>query len=518
MANKSVFASLRGRLLPKADAMNAEAAPAYAYSDAHALAQLAMTGTIGGGFYQGAQAELARLVDVAGRVEPLFLAKTAVHVRKAGHMKDAPALLLAVLAGRDPALFARAFPRVIDNGRMLRSFVQVMRSGQAGRKSLGSRPKAMVQGWLNAASDAALLAASVGNAPSLADVIRMVHPKPERAGRAAFYAWLIGRPCDTALLPQAVQDWLAFRAGATDRVPDVPFQMLTDLALTAAQWGQIARTGSWQMLRQGLNTLARHGAFAEPGVATHVAGVLADPKRIAAARVLPYQLLAALNALDPAVPATVREALHEAMELAVANVPALPGSVAVCPDVSGSMASPVTGYRKGATTAVRCIDVAALVAAAVLRRNRQATVLPFAEQVRNVRLEPRDTIPTNAAKLAALGGGGTNCSAPLAWLNARRMAPDLVVFVSDNQSWVDARAGGRATAMMAEWARLSARNPRARLVCVDIQPYGTSQAAGRAEVLHIGGFSDAVFGQIADFSAGRAGADHWVRQIEATEL
>ena len=38
------------------------------------------------------------------------------------------------------------------------------------------------------------------------------------------------------------------------------------------------------------------------------------------------------------------------------------GEVVVCPDVSGSMQSPVTGYRKGATTSVRCIDVAALVA------------------------------------------------------------------------------------------------------------------------------------------------------------
>lgn len=38
----------------------------------------------------------------------------------------------------------------------------------------------MVQHWLNAASDRALLAANVGNDPSLADVIRMGHPKLTR--------------------------------------------------------------------------------------------------------------------------------------------------------------------------------------------------------------------------------------------------------------------------------------------------------------------------------------------------
>jgi 60 kDa SS-A/Ro ribonucleoprotein len=518
MANKSVFASLKWRLLPMATATNAEGAKAYAHGAEHRLAQLAMTGTFGGGFYQDAGAEVAALVAAATAVEPMFLAQTAVHVRERGHMKDTPALLLAVLAGRDPALFAAAFPRVVTSGRMLRSFVQIMRSGQTGRSSLGSRPKRMVQDWLNAASDATLLAAVVGNDPSLADVIRMVHPRPGNASRAAFYAWVIGKPADVAALPQAVQDLIAFRAGTVSRVPDVPFQMLSDLQLSAEQWAEVARGGSWQMLRQGLNMLDRKGAFTVPGTVEHVAGVLRDPARVRSARAMPYQLMAALMALGPGVSPLLRDALHDAMEAALANVPEVEGQVVVCPDVSGSMASPVTGYRQGATTAVRCIDVAALIAAAVLRRNPGARVLPFETGVRPVRLEAQDTILTNAARLAALGGGGTNCSAPLAVLNGERAKPDLVIFVSDNQSWVDARRGGQATAMMAEWTKIRARHGRAKLVCIDIQPLGTTQAAEREDVLNIGGFSDAVFDQIADFAAGRMGPDHWVGQIRAVAL
>ncbi|MGK3816838.1 hypothetical protein ABI015_14875, partial [Enterococcus faecium] len=68
----------------------------------------------------------------------------------------------------------------------------------------------------------------------------------------------------------------------------------------------------------------------------------------------------------------------------------------------------MTGYRKGATSVVRCIDVAALVAAAMLRANRAARVLPFEQDVVLVELNPRDTVLTNAGKLAAVGGGGTN--------------------------------------------------------------------------------------------------------------
>ena len=518
MANKSVFASLAGRLMPKATAQTAHGTGAYAYGTEHRLAQLAMTGTIGGGFYQDAEAEVTALVAAAEAVDPLFLAKACVHVRAKGHMKDTPALLLAVLASRDPALFALAFPKVVTSGKMLRTFVQILRSGRTGRKSLGSRPKAMVQGWLNGASDAQLMAAMVGNDPSLADVIRMVHPKPETADRAAFYAWAIGKPADAAALPQVVQDLMAFRAGASAKVPEVPFQMLSDLTLSPAQWAEVAGRASWATLRQGLNMLNRKGAFAVPGVVEQAASVLRDPTRIKAAKAMPYQLLATLRALEAGVDPRLREALHDAMEASVSNVPRLRGTVAVCPDVSGSMSSPVTGFRKGATTAVRCIDVAALVAAAVLRANPQTRVLPFEVGVREVRLQARDTILTNAERLAALGGGGTNCSAPLAALNTAGVAPDLVIFVSDNQSWVDGRQGGQATAMMAEWTKLKARNGAAKLVCIDIQPSGTSQAAEREDVLNIGGFSDAVFDQIAAFAEGRMGPDHWVGEIRSASL
>ena len=104
------------------------------------------------------------------------------------------------LKRRDPALFRAVFNRVVDNGKMLRTFVQVIRSGATGRKSLGSAPKAMVQTWLNGASDRALLQANIGNDPSLADVIRMVHPKPETREREALYAWIVGRPCEARIV------------------------------------------------------------------------------------------------------------------------------------------------------------------------------------------------------------------------------------------------------------------------------------------------------------------------------
>ena len=521
MVNTQLFQTLKGALLPNANSVNAEQAPAYAFTPRHRLAQLAATGCLGQTFYANAEAQLDAVLTLAKELDTAFVAKTALYAREAGFMKDMPALLAATLAARDVGLLGQVFGRVVDNGKMLRNFVQIVRSGAVGRKSLGSRPKKLVQQWLLTASEKQLLSASVGNTPSLADVVKMVHPKPDEAWRAAWFAWLIGKPVDEAALPPITQAFERFKResaqGVTAEVPDVPFQMLTALELTATQWAQIARTGSWQMVRQNLNTFARHGVFELPGMTEAIAAKLRDPLSVAKARVMPYQLMSAFKATGDAVPVAVRDALQDAMELAIGNVPRFDGRVVVCPDVSGSMSSAVTGHRGSATSSVRCIDVAALVAASILRKNPAARVLPFEQAVVQLSLNARDSVMTNAQALAKIGGGGTNCSAPLALLNKERASVDLVILVSDNESWVDANRRG-ATQTVREWELLKARNPQARLVCIDIQPGATTQAAERADILNVGGFSDAVFTMVSVFADGKAGADHWVGEIDKISL
>ena len=231
----------------------------------------------------------------------------------------------------------------------------------------------------------------------------------------------------------------------------------------------------------------------------------------------PYQLLAACTAAGDAVPTVVRDALQDALEASLASVPTFAGRVVVCPDVSGSMASPVTGMRGTATSAVLCIDVAALVAAAVLRRNPQARVLPFEQDVVALSLDAGASVLANARALAAVGGGATNCSAPLALLNREGAVADVVILVSDYESWNDA-VRRNATQTMREWETLKQRNPQARLVCIDIQPYVTTQVAERSDIMNIGGFSDAVFETIALFVEGRLDAEHWVGEIEKVAL
>ncbi|MCH9649598.1 MAG: TROVE domain-containing protein [Deltaproteobacteria bacterium] len=520
MASKELFRSIIGRLLPKAEAVNEAGGVAYELSPEHALAQYAATGCLASTYYANADQQLAKVLELCRQVEPEIIARTAIYARRQAFMKDLPALLLAVLAVRDRELLKLTFPRVVDHPRMLRNFVQILRSGVVGRKSLGSLPKALVRDWLAGRSDEQIFTASVGKDPSLVDIVKMVHPKPATASRRALYGYLLGRVHDAAALPEVVREFEAYKKNPHGRPsPDVPFQMLTSLSLDRSAWVEIAARASWQMTRMNLNTFHRHGVYEEDGMASLIAQRLQDPQAIAQSRVFPYQLLAAYGALAPGVPGEIQDALRIALELSLSHVPELPGKIWVFPDASGSMHSPVTGHRRGSTTAVRCVDVAGLVAAAILRRNPKTGILPFGSQVLPVRLKAGDPVMTNASKLAALNGGGTNCSAPLTYLNRKRVHADLVVYVSDNESWLDSSSPYRqgATETLRQWAVLKQRCPKAKLVCIDIQPYGTTQATDRQDVLNIGGFSDQVFKLLAGFLEASS-ADYWVKQIREIEL
>ena len=308
MANKTLFASLRDALIPQTDTVNSESAPAYALAPKQALAQYAATGCFGRTFYATADEQLARVLELCDAVDAEFVARVAIYSRTQSFMKDMPALLCAWLSARDARLHEAVFTRVIDNARMLRTYVQILRSGVVGRKSLGSAPKRLVREWLASRDEDALFSSSVGQSPSLSDIVKMVHPKPAGPVREAFYGYMLGRSYDARALPKLVMQFEQFKAGESLEVPDLPFMLLSALPLARKDWASIAKNASWQTTRMNLNTFARHGVFEVEGMASLIAARLRDPGEIGCARVFPYQLLAAYRNCDPAVPGNVRNA------------------------------------------------------------------------------------------------------------------------------------------------------------------------------------------------------------------
>lgn len=547
---------------------NKASANAFAFSNKEALAQYAATGFFGSTYYTTASEQLDDVKRLTEGVSDEFIAKCAAYARQQGKLKDMPAYLLAVLAARHtPQWFGRAFPHVIDNGKMLRNFVQIIRSGVTGRKNFGSQPRRLCEDWLNKRHPMALLRDSIGEDPSLSYVIRRLRPEPNTPERRALYGYLTGdlvkvcKPRDKALLntiiarqqqfdlpytldnesvavtrynadllPETIKQYEEFKRTRTGAVPDVDFRMLDSLGLSNDEWAEVAARASWTMTIKNLNTFRRHGVFEKAAMVELIAERLSNRELVQKARTFPYQILSAYLAVQEAkpqpwqfttptedgkMPEPIVQALHDAMEHALENVPYLDANVAICLDVSGSMNSPITGVRKGATTKVRYVDAAALFTAAFMKRSKKSIVLPFDTRCFVAEAQKNMTVMNFAEQLAKLGGGGTQCELPLQELNKRGLKPDVVIFVSDNESW----AGGyysNTTGMMAEWAKLKRRAPGAKLVCIDIAAMTSTQAPSAPDRLNVGGFSDSVFDVVSEFLSGNV--KNWVAKIEALAL
>jgi 60 kDa SS-A/Ro ribonucleoprotein len=286
MANKSLFTSLTSRLL-RANAVNEAGGRAYKLEPKHALAQLAATGTFGNAFYSNAETQLDEVLKLIDEVDDnQYLAKLALYAREKAYMKDMPAALLVALSVRDTELMHRVFDRAVDNRRVLRTVFQMIRSGRftnntfksesgRGRVGLSSSVQRAFQRWLNTASVGRLLSASIGNDPSLRDILRMARPSPKDNARRAMFGWLTDKsiekwaPATEADLPVEVQSLIAYRNSESEeaqaliagRLDNVRWDLLSDAAKGPKVWAALARKMGPQALRMNLNTLLRHDVF-----------------------------------------------------------------------------------------------------------------------------------------------------------------------------------------------------------------------------------------------------------------
>lgn len=137
--------------------------------------------------------------------------------------------------------------------------------------------------------------------------------------------------------------------------------------MDAAAWSAIIPTMGYLALLRNLRNFDRAGVG--DAVAETVAAKLADPGEVARSRVLPMRFLSAYNA---APSLRWAYALEKAMQLALANVPALGARSLILIDTSGSMTQ---GFSKDGT--LRYWDAATVFGLALTARAAEATVVSF---------------------------------------------------------------------------------------------------------------------------------------------
>ena len=533
MPNTKLFDTKRKISIKMATGKTSEGHPAYSLHAEQVLAELACVGTFQNTYYNEASTQLKTLLAMAAEVSDEFLARVAVYSRENGYMKDMPAALLAVLSTRNPKLFRRVFSRIVDNPRMIRTFVQIMRSGAVGRKSLGNAPKKMVQQAIQNMPAFLMLNSTVGNDPSMADVIRMVHPCPigtekmTKNEMQAAFAWIIGKEYDFDDLPEVFRHYEMFKAGDVKQLPRCNFRLVDGLeTMTDDHWRQLGYSMNWTTLKMNLNTLGRHNAWKDSALVGHAVKLLADEDKVAASRCFPYSMMTGFNYLSSDVPASIKGALQDALELSVGNVPAMPGKVLVTIDISGSMQA-VVGDGRGKT---KCMDAAGLFGAAILKRNPDAKVTAFSESLFHRDLNPRDSISTITQKIKGNGfHGSTRWDVAIAWALENKEKFDAIIWVSDMEANMDSlRSPGRnygwggdstyAQDLIERYRRTV--NKDVKIITINMAANGGhAQVDGEFDpnILQVAGFSDHVFDVIASFMKAKE-SGHWVKMISTLKI
>lgn len=415
-------------------------------------------GTDGGTYYAAEREITKKNADVvlsAARADAAALTAQVVAVSQAGRApRNNPALFalaaaasLGDEAGRRAAL--DALPLVARTGTHLFLFgryVQQFRGwGRGLRRAIGS--------WY-LGKDAAALAYQVlkyrqREGWTHRDMLRLAHPEGEGAHRALF-DWICGREADLAELP-LVEAFVKAQAATTTRErvaliaanPSLSWEMLPDAALSEPDvWRALVISGLPQtaLMRQ-LPRLTRLGVVGPKAMAGTrlVVQQLADPQRLAKARVHPISVLVALRTYaaghgargqgEWTPVAAITDALDAAFYAAFGAVEPAGKRTMLALDVSGSMTSPVSGLP------LSCREASAALALVTAATEPQAFVTGFTTGLAPLDISPRQRLDDAIRKISGLPFGGTDCAQPMLWAARNGVEVDHFSVYTDNETW-----------------------------------------------------------------------------------
>lgn len=455
MAKFSILAALtRGQAHP--NTVNFAGGRAYTQSPKLELVSVLLTSFLKDEFYRSEKQTLGNLRALITKVgDPRFVAQAALYARHTHGMRSVSHLVAgetakAVKGARwTKDFYARVVRRPDDAVEILAYYLAAY-----GRPVPNSLKKGL--GAALARFDEHQLAKYRRDhgAFKLVDAVNLLRPPSTPA---------LARLVKGELAPAETWETKLTQAGALEDATEVA-------VAKGAAWADLVRArqlGYLALLRNVRNILTH-----APQVADELACQLADENAVRRSLVFPFQFLAAVDVLAQGnLPGAARvlEALNEAVDHSLANVPKFEGNTLIALDSSGSMA----GQPQ---------KIGSLFAATMVKATG-ADLMLFSDDAKYVTLNRRDTTLTAANSIPFISGG-TNFNAIFQRANR---AYDRIVILSDMQGWV---GGGAPVAPFAEYQRRFQVEPR--VYSFDLKGYGTMQFP-QERVYCLAGWSDRVF-------------------------
>lgn len=446
----------------KSETTNLAGGKAFVRSPKMQLASLLLTSFAQDQFYRDAHQTFDDLIRLLPKVDAKFAAKAALFARNEFGMRSITHVLakeLAAYASGKP--WAKTFyEKIVRRPDDMTEILALLLAEQG-----ASVPNAVRKGFAKAFDkfDGYQLAKyrSEGKAVKLVDVVNLVHPTPTERNAEALRQLVEGtlRNADT---------WEAKLTEAGQAAKNAGLKAV----IKAEAWAELVQTrkiGYFALLRN-----LRNIAEQAPRVVPDACALLTDEQLIKQSLVLPFRFTTAFEAVQAAQIKDKRpilQALNHAVELALANVPKLPGKTLVALDDSGSMVG-------------RPIQIGSLFAA-VLYRSNNADLMCFSDSASYVRQSQEKPVMTIAQYLVLNArSAGTNFDSIF---EKAKQKYDRIVILSDMQGWI---GNGAPTRAFANYKKRTGANPF--IYSFDLQGYGSLQFP-EDKVFALAGFSEKVF-------------------------
>jgi hypothetical protein len=264
--------------------------------------------------------------------------------------------------------------------------------------------------------------------------------------------------------------------------------------LTAKFWEALIPTMGYMALLRNLRNFEKAGISKSARKA--VQERLADPAQVAKSRQFPFRFLSAYRAVEGD---WWSEALSDALDASVGNLPKLPGRTVIITDTSGSMRSAISSK-----SSVSHVDIGALFGVALAKAGMDAELWGFADGTFKYELPKGGSVLKGIQgfdkKIGSVGHGTETIKA----LKTAWNGHDRVVLISDMQAFADYGSYGYGTRRSSE--KVTGAVP-AEVVMYGLNPSGYRSTAldlSKPNRYEIGGFSDQVFRMMALIEAGNA--------------
>jgi hypothetical protein len=471
-----------------------------------ALVNLLLTSFMKNKFYEGSQDEQTRLSGLLAKVDPQFAAKTAIYARKRFGMRSVTHFVSAWLAKNvHGSTWARKFFKGVVH--RVDDVTEVLACYTALNGSLHPIPMALKRGLAQALSGFSEYALAKykaeGKAVKLVDAVNLLHPRHTAALTALVKGTL--KPADT---------WEA-SISAAGKVEGGEEAVE---AKKKEEWARLIKErklGYFALIRN-IRNIAEAGL--EDDAFTELLKQIQNLEAIKKSLVLPFRILVAYKVVQGlgrsfrqraqskvvvSETALLADALSEALDLALVNVPDLPGRTLVALDRSGSMTTAINQRSFGETPVpIMVSDVGAIFAAALGKKG--ADLMTFHDSARYERFNRKDSVVSIAEGISK-ESGGTNFHSIF---QTARAAYDRIIILSDMQAWV-----GYSTPADSFKRYCQQHNCSPHVYCFNLASYGDTQfPAGK--VYQLAGFSDKVFDTMALLETDRLALVNEINSIE----